>query len=152
MKAKMFNTKRKIAAAGLTAAIILGTGGVAAAYFTSTGSGNGSATVGTASPWSVTVDAATGGPLLPGSGTESMGYSISHLGGGVQKLNSATASINAATLPAGCEASWFTASAGTPTANLDGSYSGTVTVTMSNVDANQNACQGGDVGVILDAA
>ena len=152
MKAKMFNTKRKIAAAGLTAAIILGTGGVAAAYFTSTGSGNGSATVGTASPWDVTVDAATGGPLLPGSGTESMGYSISHLGGGVQKLNSATASINAATLPAGCEASWFTASAGTPTANLDGSYSGTVTVTMSNVDANQNACQGGDVGVILDAA
>jgi hypothetical protein len=152
MKAKMFNTKRKIAAAGLTAAIVLGTGGVAAAYFTSTGSGNGSATVGTASPWSVTVDAATGGPLLPGSGTESMGYSISHLGGGVQKLNSATASINAATLPAGCEASWFTASAGTPTANLDGSYSGTVTVTMSNVDANQNACQGGDVGVILDAA
>lgn len=152
MKAKMFNTKRKIAAAGLTAAIILGTGGVAAAYFTSTGSGNGSATVGTASPWNVTVDAATGGPLLPGSGTETMGYSISHIGGGVQKLNSATASINPATLPAGCSAAWFTADAGTFTDNGDGSYSGTVTVTMNNVNANQNACQGGDVGVILDAA
>ncbi len=152
MKAKMFNTKRKIAAAGLTAAIILGTGGVAAAYFTSTGSGNGSATVGTASPWSVSVDAATGGPLLPGSGTETMGYTIDHIGGGVQKLNSATASIDSATLPAGCDAAWFSADAGTATANSDGSYSGTVTVTMSNVDADQGACQGGNVGVVLDAA
>ena len=152
MKSKMFNTKKKIAAAGLSAAFLLGTGGVAAAYFSSTGTGNGSASVGSASPWTVAVDAASGGPLLPGSGTETMGYTITHIGTGVQKLNSATASIDASTLPAGCDAAWFHADAGTATDNGGDNYTGTITVTMDNGASSQDSCKNTSVGVILDAA
>ena len=47
---KLFSSKRRMAIVGLTVALIAGASGLAAAYFTSTGNGTGSAQVGTESP------------------------------------------------------------------------------------------------------
>jgi len=55
---------KKVAAIGLAAGLALGAAGAAFAYFQSTGNGTGSATVGSASTWSV-VKASSAGTLYP---------------------------------------------------------------------------------------
>ena len=59
-------------------AIGLGVAGGALAYFTSTGSGTGNATVGTATAWTVSVDCTTGGLLTPGVGTDTVAYTVTN--------------------------------------------------------------------------
>ncbi len=62
----LFSTKKRIAAVVLSGAVLLGTGGIAAAYFSTTGSGVGSAVTGSSTgPLAITQ---VGGvaPLLPG--------------------------------------------------------------------------------------
>jgi hypothetical protein len=63
MNMKRFMNK-KVAAIGLAAGLALGAAGIAAAYFTSTGNGTGSASVGTATNWSV-VQASSTGTMYP---------------------------------------------------------------------------------------
>ena len=73
-------TKKKVGAAlGLLA--LLGGGAVAYAYFTDSGSGNGAASVGTSTVWSVT-NLANGGTLLPGAGTSTLTYKITNASSG----------------------------------------------------------------------
>jgi hypothetical protein len=67
MKIKsLFSTKKRIAAVALSGAVILGSAGIAAAYFTATGTGTGSATVGAATSWSVVQ---TGPAIAAGTST-----------------------------------------------------------------------------------
>ena len=82
------------------------------AYFTSTGNGSGSATVGDSTTWAVTTLSATGGPLTPGGPTESITYKVKNNSTGSQKLSSVAISVaNADASPwiavAGCSKSDF---------------------------------------------
>ena len=74
----MKRLKHKKVAGLLVIALLALTSVAAYAYWTSTGSGTGSATVGTDSPWQVDTDAATGGPLTPGGPSQTVGYTITN--------------------------------------------------------------------------
>jgi hypothetical protein len=151
----MFSTKKRIAAVALSGAVILGAAGVAAAFFTSTGTGTGQAAVGTASSWGVTAGAETG-TLLPGSGTATIPFTITNNSTGAQAYSTVTAAVatdgsgnvtSGGTAVPGCLATWFTATAGTPapvagtSIAASGTGTDTVTVTMSDSGTNQDACE-----------
>lgn len=57
--------KKRFIAGAMAAGMVMGAGGIAAAYFTATGTGTGSGSVGTPSPWTVTGGHVTGS-LYPG--------------------------------------------------------------------------------------
>jgi archaellum component FlaG (FlaF/FlaG flagellin family) len=149
---RRFTRKRAVVALGVVAALAIT--GAAIAYFTSSGSGSGQASVGTASAFSVTVSAPTGGPLLPGSGAENLAYTVKNTGSGTQNLSTSSAKVAQDTngditasgaSVAGCKASWFTPLNNAPTYGpLAGSASahGSVDVTMpDNSTDNQDPCQ-----------
>ena len=159
-------TKKRVAAAA--ALLAIGGGGMAAyAYFTG-GSANstGQAHTGSTSTWSVGALTFAGGPMYPGSGTESATYTITNTGGGNQALTSVTASVNSSggnitqsgTPLAGCTASWYTATAGAPTPGLNtaiaknGTATGTVSVVLNESNTNQNACKSATPDVTVTAS
>lgn len=154
-------TKKRFAVLGAVA--ILAMAGIAVAYFTSTGSGTGSATVGSSTAFKVTVAAATGGPLYPGSGSENLAYTVKNEGSGAQNVNSTSATVaseggnitqGGVEVP-GCKASWFTATDTSPApVNLKGgeSASGSVEVTMQDSGTNQDACQGTSPDITVSAS
>ena len=142
---KLFSTKKGIAAGVLSIAIIAGTAGIAAAYFTSTGSGSATAQVGSATAWGVVVGTAAGGPLYPGTGTETQNYTITNAGSGAQALPAVAATVGNS---GSCLGSWFTAVASAPVPATGvsiapaGTATGTVTITMQDSGTLQDACQG----------
>jgi hypothetical protein len=155
---RLFSTKRKIVALGLTSAIILGTAGIAAAYFTSTGTGTGYATVGSVG-WGVSVDSVAGGPLFPGSGSEQVNYTVTNTGSSAATLNTVTLTIdsfggyvvdqNTNSAVTGCAANWFQVvddsvnylPESVPAPGGTFLDSSTITMPTDNSD-NQNNCQG----------
>lgn len=141
---KSFTMKKKIVTAGLALGIVLGTAGTAFAYFSSTGSGTGTATVGSSSPWVVAVAAPTGGPLLPGSGTETFTYTVTNSGTGAQGLNATAASVANSGTGGACLATWFTVTNTSISGDVAGGghLSSSVTVQLTDTTANQDACQG----------
>jgi len=63
---RLFSTKKRIAAVAVAAVMFAAASGVAAAYFTSTGSGTGNVTVAQATKWAVgETGTPAGGPLVP---------------------------------------------------------------------------------------
>jgi|SRR5581483_11769074 len=159
-------TKKKVAALGVFV-LILGGAAAAFAYFTSTGTANGTGdAVGSASNWSVTNVVATG-TLYPGVGTSTLTYKITNPGSGHQAINSVTVTVPAdgsgnaldssGTAISGCLASWFSvgsssylASNGTTVVTLASPYdlagsgfiTGSTAVTMTNAAVSQDPCQG----------
>jgi hypothetical protein len=147
---------------------MLAAAGAAVAYFTSSGSGTGSATVGSASSFTVTPQSATGSPLYPGAGTTNIAYTVTNSGGGSQRLNSVTAAVassganvtQAGVAKAGCLAADFTATVHQPTspappATLAAAASatgGSVDVTMQDSGQNQDACQGVKPDITISAS
>jgi hypothetical protein len=143
--------RRAAVAAALVAVVAFAV--AAYAYFTSSGSGTGSASVGTASPWGVSVGSPTGGPLYPGAGSEDLAYTITNGSSGHQQLETISAAVASSggnithngTAVAGCSASWFTAVNHPPSLPSNvaggGSRSGSVTVTMQDSNTNQDACK-----------
>ncbi len=153
-----FITKKRVAAAA-AAAVIAGGGMAAYAYFTggSATSTSSPAHTGSTTSWSVTLGAFSGGPVYPGSGTETGTYTVTNNGSGDQALTSASATVvsdtggavtESGTAHAGCLASWYSATAGTPLSGFNasiaknGSTTGTVSVVLNESNSNQNACQG----------
>jgi len=158
MKMKsLFSTKKRIAAVALSGAVILGTAGIAAAYFTSTGTGAGYATVGSVG-WGVSVDSVVGGPLFPGSGSQQVNYTVTNTGSSAASLASVALTIdsfggyivdqNTDSAVTGCAASWFTVVDDAPnylpqSVAKAGTFVDFSTITMPTDNANdQNACQG----------
>jgi hypothetical protein len=90
----LFSTRKRIAAVALSGAVILGAGGIAAAYFTSTGNGTGSGTVGSATKFVVS-STTNGGPLYPGAAAsdQTVTVHIQNSGSGYQEVNSFTISV-----------------------------------------------------------
>lgn len=143
--------KKRIAVIAGATALVVGGGGVAFAFWSSTGHGEGTATTGSA--LSVGTPVTTGGALSPGAGTQTVTFSVTNPAPGSQVLNSLAVTIAEADgiswTPGGCTEADFTLSAVTvaPTpvpvtiASL-GVVTGTVTVSMKNAGLNQDACQG----------
>jgi hypothetical protein len=136
---------------------ILVVAGAAVAYFTSSGSGTGNATVGSSSHYAVTTDAPTGGSLYPGSGIDTVGYHVKNTSAGAQSVSSITAALTtdanggvydttSSAFVDGCKASWFTVtnSPGTLPDDLAGgtTHSGSATIALTDSGGNQDPCQG----------
>jgi hypothetical protein len=131
------------------------------AYWTSTGSGSGSVTVGTDTAWQVDVSSATGGPLTPDGPAQTVQYTVTNNSTGSQKLTSVTVSVaesngSAWDGPGNCSADDFSvggAAVGTPavltalaqTFGPGGHDSASVTVQMVDTGSNQNDCRTADV-------
>lgn len=155
-------TKRRLLAA-VTVVATLAVAGAAFAYFTSTGSGTGSATVGSSSNWTVAAQTATGGPLYPGAGSMSIPYTIKNPSSGSQGLQSVSAAVASSggnvtqngSAVAGCSASWFTATNNPPgLGDVPGgqTVTGSVTVTMQDdTTSSQDACQGVQPDISISA-
>jgi hypothetical protein len=154
---KRFTNKKRVLAIGLAAGLTLGAAGVAFAYFTSSGSGTGQASTGSATNWGVSAAAVVGGPLYPGQGSQTITYTVTNNGSGNQALNTAVATVNSGTggavtqggvVAAGCLASWYNATAAAPSPAFHtsiiptGTATVVATVTMSDPGVNQNPCQG----------
>jgi hypothetical protein len=144
---------KKVAAIGLAAGLVLGGAGAAFAYFTSTGNATGDASVGSATPWTVNVASDTSNALLPGSGTETLTYTITNASSGTQELNGVAVSVGNSGPAGACLGSWFTATdngstngvtPGGVSADLAGGASdtGTITVSLNDSGTNQDACEG----------
>lgn len=158
---RRFRRKRVVVALSAVAVLALAAG--AYAYFSSSGSGGGQATVGSSSPFNVTVAAPTGGPLYPGSGTENLSYTIKNPSAGTQNLSTTSASVaslngditHGGTELVGCKSSWFSATNNAPAYGpLAGgaSATGSVDVTMpNNTTDNQDKCQGAQPDINVSA-
>jgi hypothetical protein len=168
---KILTNRRRIVIAAAATALVLAGGSAAYAYFTSTGSGTGSGTVGSATNFTVTAGTPTG-TMYPGSGSTVIVFTVTNEGTGDQEFTSADATIpaesdgDAESGPisdpsdiTGCTADWFSASVtsdpdiGTEIAPGD-SVNVTVTVTMpADSTDNQDACEGvtPDVTLTVDS-
>jgi hypothetical protein len=149
----------------LVVVAVLAVAGAAAAYFTSTGSGTGNATVGTSTGFTVAVGAPTGGLLYPGSGTDTLSYTVHNPSSGAQNLSATSAVVASSggnitqngTPVVGCLSSWFTATNTPPTLPEDlaggaTSAAGSVAVTMSDSGTSQNACENATPDITVSAS
>jgi hypothetical protein len=156
-------TKRRLTVV-LCALVALGIAAGAYAYFTGTGSGTKStAAIGSSSNFSVTFGTPTGA-MYPGTGSDTIPYTVTNNGGGAQRLSAVAATVasdasgnvtSGGTAVTGCLAAWFAATAGTVTPTTlapGGTYNGTVTVTMSDSGTNQNPCQGKTPDITVGAS
>jgi hypothetical protein len=173
---RRFTSKRFIGALSVIA--VLAAAGAAIAFFTSSGTGSGSATVGTSTAWTVGQTGTTGPALLPdpaiGTGNiQTKSYQVTNPSSGSQNLKQVVVSIangNGSgwsspadnTKPA-CTAADFSVG-GQPVGqswtdtSLSGDYtagssqSGTATVQMIDNGANQDNCQGVTVPLYFQAS
>ena len=157
---------RKVATAILAAALTLGGGGVAFAWFTSQGTGTGHASVGSTGVTDFVITSA--GPsssLFPGTGPVGFTVRAQNTGSADDHLDAIAIAVArdgsgnvlaAGGLPVvGCLASWFSVdspvSVGTTVS--PGAYSDAIgsTIGMADAGVNQDACQGVSVGLVLSA-
>lgn len=157
---KFLTTKKRIIIAGATAALVVGTGGAAFAWFTANGKGSGNATVGTTkgtNAWSVTSD--TGSGIYPDDTFHAVSFTVKNTTSGTLELQPSfvSASINAdSSSPAnvmqatsaqgtfisapGCQAGWFSlGDQGTLAVAADASGSSADGDTGVKVPANKTA-------------
>ena len=158
--AKLMNPRRKSIAIVLAALVTLAGGGVAFAYWTSTGSGTGSATTGESAAFTITA-ATPEGDLAPGSAGQTVDFTVTNPGEGVQTLTAVSVAMAGPTgtpwvPPTGCSIADYTAAITTapPTGPIaaGASVEGTVTVTLANTGVNQDACQGEEVPLYFTAS
>jgi hypothetical protein len=156
---KMINKKRAIV---LGAVAVFAVAGIAVAFFTSSGSGTGSASVGKSTAFTVTVGSPSGGPLYPGSGSETLAYTVKNPSAGNQNLASTSAKVvddglgnikSGNVAVPGCLSADFTATNTSVSKNLAGgeSIGSSVEVTMQDSGANQDACQGTSPDITVEA-
>ncbi len=160
---KLFTTRRRIAIVVGASAVVLAGGGAAFAYFTASGSGTGSATVGATGTWAVSP-----GQLhwhhLPGLRDRSViTFNVKNTGTADQQYSTATAAVNSSggditqsgSPVSGCLATWFSTSVSSdPGINTNVGGGDTVqvqvTVTMpTDSTDNQNDCQSATPDVTL---
>ena len=144
----------------LVAVLVLSGAGVAFAFWTSTGSGDGSAETGTSVAFTIAADPAVG-TIAPGGAGQTVDFTVTNPGPGVQSLSNVTVTMASATgvawvPPAGCDIADYTASV--TTQPVDGeilvgdSVDGQATVTLANTATNQDACQGQTVPLYFTAS
>lgn len=156
------NARTKRIVIATTALVAIG-GGAAVAYWTAAGQGAAvTDATGTSAAFVVTAANNQAGALTPGGPVETVNFTVSHTGTGTQRLTSVVASVanpdgSTWTAVPGCSAADFTV--GTPSIAggpgdipKDGSKNGTVTLTMKNLDSDQNACKSVTVPLYFTAS
>ncbi len=158
--AKTMSRGMKRATIALAAVLTIAGAGTAYAYWTSTGTGDGTATTGTSVAFTITTEDAVG-TIAPGSPGQTIAFTVTNPGPGVQYLGTVTATLadsaGVAWVPTGgCirdayEVLLTTTPQSGPLA-VDGTATGEVTVRLSNLgDTNQDNCQGQTVPVHIVA-
>ena len=150
---KRFISKKTVAI-GLTAGLILGAGGAAFAYFSSSGTGTGSATVGTSGGVNIAQTNTVAG-LVPNGPAQTIDYTVTNplTNPGSEFVNQVTVSVasvsGAGTLTGAgidaCTPSLFTVTQGLPigqTLASGGTANGTATISLPDDGNNQDNCQG----------
>lgn len=144
----------------LAAIFTLAGTGAAFAYWTASGNGVGAATTGTSTAFTVTSVAAVG-DLLPGGAGQTVDFTVTNPGDSAQTLNLVTVALadseGVAWVPIdGCLLADYTAVVSTaPTYGpiaAGGTAVGTVTVTLADTEADQNACKGQPVPLYFSAS
>jgi hypothetical protein len=124
---KLFRSKRRLAIVCGTTALTLAAAGTAFAYFSATGSGSNTGSVGSAATaFTVAVAAPTGGPLYPGTGLstdttdgiETFSYTVTNE---ATTGNQAYKTVTITVLPtkANCMASWYAINSTSATVGTD---------------------------------
>lgn len=140
----MFQSRKQRTLAAFGAAVSVIAVGIAIAYFSATGSGTGSATVGSGS--TVTIHGATASTLYPGTGS-TVNFTVDNPSAGSQRVNAIQ--LGSVTTDAGhsaCVMTDFTM----PNVTVNQTFpngngqavTATGTLTMANTALNQDACQG----------
>ncbi|HVE26318.1 MAG TPA: hypothetical protein VNC22_12980 [Sporichthya sp.] len=143
----------------LATAVILALGGGSAfAYWSSGGSGTGAGSTGTSTAFTVTSTAAVGAALIPGVGTQTVGFTVTNPStAGHQILNAVTVAVANADgttwVPiapyVGCSSADYTVTVTTPPAFADmapgASTTGTATLSMNNLATLQDFCKNAPV-------
>lgn len=151
---------KKLVIAGIVAALVLGGGGTALAYWTSQGTGIGTATTGETVDFEVASEAPVGAALIPGGPEQTVAFTVTNPSAGVQTLSSVVVTVansDGSTWVAipGCSAADYTV--GTPDVvygeiAADDAVTGSVSITMNNLGTDQNACQSVTVPLYFVAA
>lgn len=154
---KLPRIKKKFVAVGLATGLAMGAAGIAAAFFTATGTGTSTTKVGSPTSWTVHVTTATGPTLYPGEPGDTFAYTVKNVGTGVQKLNATTVSVTltATATTRGCSPVTFTVFNLGPTLgtmNPGASVNGTVFVTLINEPYTQDGCRTAVVTVHVTAS
>jgi hypothetical protein len=146
-------SKQRLVVVGGIVVALLAVSGTALGYWTASGTGSGTAGVGTVAGVSVVQYGSTGG-LVPGGAAQPISFTI-HNAGSSQYITSVTITISGVTgggnAHGGCQASDFslanaTVSIGADLANGDHDYTSTgATVSMANSASNQDDCKGASV-------
>lgn len=89
----MSSNRKRLAVVSSTLAVVLVGGGLAIAYWTTTGSGSGAGAVGTSTTVTVTQDS-TVADLVPGGPADVLDFTINNPGAGPQTINSVVVSIS----------------------------------------------------------
>jgi hypothetical protein len=135
-----------------TAAMLAVGGGAAFAYWTATGTGDGTAAAGTSSNFTI-ASSVTGNPLSPGGPTQTVTFVVTNPGSGVQKVSAVAVTVaddaGVAWDTGTCSAADFTVGNPVFTAkevSPGGTATGTVTLQMKDrTDVNQDGCKGATV-------
>lgn len=158
--AKSVSHGRKRIVIAFLAIFALAGAGIAFAYWTSTGSGAGSATTGESGAFTITSDPAIGA-IAPGNAGQTVDFTVTNPGGSAQYLTSVAVTLATADgtpwVPAvGCDIADYTATVTTapPAGDIPaaGFVEGTATVTLANTGVNQDACQGQEVPLYFVAS
>jgi hypothetical protein len=155
--------EKKLIAIGLTLVLALIGGGVAMAWFTSGGSGTGSAVVGSPGPSDFhIIGHVPDGVLLPGDDPQPFVFDVHNTGTGSEHVGTVDIAVAAApgtgyaledgTPITGCQASWFsvTGSVAVDTTLAAGAWDDGITgasISMTESSSDQSACQGHTVDV-----
>jgi hypothetical protein len=151
-----WTTKRRVLIAlGCTCALAVA--GVALAYFTTSGSGTGNATVGSSS--AVTLHATVSSNLYPGTSSP-VSFTVDNPSSGSQRVGTIT--LSSITVDAGHSTCSTTISGGNPDFSMPAvtvnqtfaagngqSVTPTGTLTMKETGVNQDACQGATITLHL---
>jgi hypothetical protein len=148
------NSKRAAYVVATMVAVLL-VSSIAYAYFSSTGTGSGTASVGTAAN-NISVTGSTSGTLYPG-GSVSVSFTASNPATFKQKLS--TIHLSGVTAPAGCTDTWFHMSDVTVAAEgvlNAGANNVALTVTgslsMDESGTNQDACKNASLTLAFTTA
>lgn len=151
--------KKRILAAGIVTAILLGGAGAAYAYWTNSGTGTGAADTGTNAAVTVVQTSDIAG-IAPGSGTHALSGNFNNPNSGSVYVASVTVSIDSVVdalgAPAvGCEADDYVLANATMTVNANvpsgtgvGSWSGATIAFVNEAAEDQNGCKNATVNLV----
>jgi hypothetical protein len=139
-------SRKTLVAGGLVATMALG--GIAFAFFSATGSGSGTASVGTSHALDITQVGSVSG-LVPNGPAQTINYKVTNNTAGAEQVNQVTTTVASVTSLAivgdeACDASMFTIVDGLAiNQNLQpaGTATGTATIKLVDDGNNQDNCQ-----------